>query len=101
MCRVPPQEDQRTRRRLRAMTVADKPTVPEVLPLVQSIYSRHSGGCCLHIVTDDGNVEDDHVAFCLKYAKEQGHPDCVTAAELLLRMTKTQRRKIYRSDRRS
>jgi hypothetical protein len=83
------------------MTVADKPTVPEVLPLVQAVYRRHSGGCCLHIVTDDGNVEDEHVTYCLEYAKEQAHPDCIAAAELLLRMSKTQRLKIYRLDRRS
>lgn len=34
----------------------DRPTVPDVLPLVRAIYERHCAGCCLHIVTDDGVI---------------------------------------------
>jgi hypothetical protein len=82
------------------MTVAEKPTVPEVLPLVQAVYDRHTAGCCLHILTDDGNVDDGDAAFCLEQAKQQGHADCLAAAELLVRMSKTQRLKVYRAERR-
>jgi hypothetical protein len=73
-----------------------RPTVPEALPLTRAIYRRSSVGCCLHIVLDDGNVETAHVASCLDYARENGHADCIAAAEALLRMTVTQRRKIIR-----
>jgi hypothetical protein len=75
----------------------DRPTVPDVLPLVRSIYTRHCAGCCLHILTDDCNVDDDSAAFCLETARERGHAECITAAEMLVQMTTTQRRKVYRN----
>ena len=74
-----------------------RPIVPEVLPLVRAIYAQHCAGCCLHILTDDGNVEDSDVAYCLQQARESKHADCIRAAELLMQMTHTQRRKIYRT----
>ncbi len=72
-----------------------RPTVPEVLPLVQAIYERHCAGCCLHILTDDGNVEQSSADFCLARAQEAGHADCLGAAEMLVQMSSTQRTKIY------
>lgn len=77
-----------------------KPTLPEVLPLIRAVYGREGGGggCCLHILTEDGNVENSHVHFCLERAREQNHADCIAAAEMLLKMTKTQRTKVYRSE---
>ncbi len=75
----------------------DRPTVPDVLPLVRQIYERHAAGCCLHIVTDDGNVEQDHVEFCVRQAQSEHHTDCLAAAEMLAAMTETQRRKVYKT----
>src|SRR5574342_921951 len=73
-----------------------KPTVPDVMPLVRALYAQPLGGagCCLHIVLDDCNVEDGCVQFCLEYAQKNGHPDCIALAELLMQMSKTQRRKL-------
>jgi hypothetical protein len=51
-------------------------------------------GCCLHIVLDDGNLEDAHVSHCLECAREKGHEDCIAAAQALLQMTRTQRGKV-------
>jgi hypothetical protein len=78
-----------------------KPTVPEVLPLVQALYARWDGGagCCMHILLDDTNVDDDSARFCLQRARETGHPDCLALGELLVRMSKTQRRKLARHKR--
>ncbi len=73
----------------------NKPTVPEVLPLVNAVYKRHCAGCCLHILTDDGNVSDGDAQFCLDQAHEKGHADCIVAAEALRQMSKTQRKAIY------
>ena len=75
----------------------NRPTVPDVLPLVRAIYERHFAGCCLHIVTDDGNVEQHHADFCVQYARERGHEDCLRAAEMLAAMTPTQRLRVYRA----
>lgn len=74
----------------------DRPTVLDVLPLVRAIYERHCAGCCLHIVTDDGNVEDHWMPFVIETAKERGHADCLRAASMLAQMTPTQRHRVYR-----
>lgn len=76
-----------------------KPTVPEVLPLVRAYYAKDGNGAggSLHIVLDDGNVEDSHVRFCLEFAREEGDEDGVRLAETLLQMSQTQRLKLYRA----
>lgn len=78
------------------MAGMDKPTVPEVAPLVRALYASPGGGvgCCLHIVLDDGNVDDKSVDFCLRTALMRGHPECERLALLLRRMSKTQRLKL-------
>ncbi len=74
----------------------DRPTIPEIRPLIEAVYDRSGAGCCLHLVTDDENVEDSYVQFCLDQAIERGHADCETAARALMRMSKTQRLKVWR-----
>lgn len=78
------------------MTTARKPTVPEVPPLVVAYYAKsgHGAGGNLHIVLDDENVDDGQVQFCLDLARRVGDADGVQLAELLLRMSKTQRLKL-------
>lgn len=73
-----------------------KPTVPEVLPSVRALYASPGGGagCCLHIVLDDTNVDDDCVDYCIYYATENGHEQCLALARVLRRMSKTQRLKL-------
>ncbi len=73
-----------------------KPTVPEVLPLVQALYASEHGACggCLHIVLDDTNIEDHHVQYCVDYARERHCQGCLALAETLLRMSQTQRKKL-------
>ena len=74
-----------------------KPTVPEVLPLVKQYYSRPMNGTGgnLHIVLEDGNVEDHDVEFCKKQCLERNDEEGIVIVELLLKMSKTQRKKIY------
>ncbi len=67
------------------------PTVPEVRPLVRALHARHSAGCCLHVVLDDGNIDDRSVRFCLDNAK---HVDCKELASILMDMSRTQRKKL-------
>lgn len=74
----------------------DKPTVPDVVPMVRA-YQRKDGnyvGGHLHIVLDDGNVDDHSVEYCLAAAREAGDTDGVALAETLLRMSRTQRLKL-------
>lgn len=74
----------------------DRPTVPEVLPMVREIYAMPGGGAghCLHVVLDDNNVGDDSVRYALEEAVRAQCSRCVQVATLLLQMTKTQRLKL-------
>ena len=72
----------------------NRPTVPEVLPEVQAFMRKNPAGCCLHVVLDDHNVEDDCVAHALECAVARGHPECEGLARRLLPMSRTQRAKL-------
>ena len=73
-----------------------KPTIPEVLPLITRFAKlpANSVGGCLHIVLDEGNVDESSVKSCLDYAIERNDSLAVEVAEILLRMSKTQRLKL-------
>ena len=77
-----------------------KPTVPEVLPLVVTYYSipGNSVGGIFHIVLDDGNVDDSDVEYCLNLAKKREDKESIKIGEILLRMSRAQRKKLYLSD---
>lgn len=66
----------------------NRPKVPDLVPLIAAVYANHGAGCCLHVVTDDGNWEC--AEFVLGYAREQGHPACIAAAEMMVQMTESQ-----------
>lgn len=74
-----------------------RPTVPEVLPLVRAYYAMPGNGVGgnLHIVLDDANVDDGSVHFCINAAREAGDTEGVKLGEVLLAMSKTQRRKLH------
>lgn len=74
----------------------DRPTIPEVLPLAQAYYAKPENcvGGNLHLVLEEGNVQDDHVRYCLERARGAGDEDGVMLAGMLLKMTKTQRPKL-------
>jgi len=76
---------------------ADRPTVPEVLPLVLA-YLRTPGnstGGNLHIILGDRNLEDGSIRWCCDRAAGAGDQDGVEVAEAMLAMTGTQRRQLY------
>lgn len=68
----------------------DRPKVPDLVPLIRAVYARENGGagCCLHVVTDDGNYGS--VEFAASYARENGHPECIAAALMMSMMTYSQ-----------
>ncbi len=68
-----------------------KPTVPEVLPLVNRIYESSGAGCCLHVVLDDGNLENESVMWSKNHAITQQHELCIRVGRLLRRMSVKQR----------
>jgi hypothetical protein len=82
------------------MSVQTKPTVPDVISLVQDYYAQplNGAGGSLHIVLDDGNVEDGSVDHCIEFAKESGDVDGERLGQLLRSMSATQRKRLYRCD---
>ena len=63
----------------------------DVAPLVDRLYKRHSAGCCLHVVLDDDNCEDDDVDFCIGKAKERGCWECYAIGLILRSMSEEDR----------
>jgi hypothetical protein len=82
--------------------MVDKPTIPQVLDKFVAYLSRPENSCggSLHIITDDDNVQDYHVQGCIEYAHQRGDAEGAELAEILLRMSKTQRLKIGSAARR-
>jgi hypothetical protein len=81
------------------MNHSDKPTIPDVKPLVIA-YLRRPHNCVggsLHIYFDDGNWHRDHIEGCREYAIERGDKDGIELCNILIRMSDTQRIKIYRN----
>ena len=72
-------------------------TIKDVIPLVAKVYDTHAAGCCLHLITDDGNLRDSDIAFCIQDAKDHNHPICLTAALAIAQLSRTQRNKLYKS----
>lgn len=70
--------------------------IPEVIEHFHRYFIGNPTWGSLHIVLDDGNINDGHVQFCINYAVEKGDEEGVVLGEILLRMSKTQRSKIPR-----
>ena len=73
-----------------------KPTIPEVIDQFRSYHATHEGWGSLHVVLEDGNYQRHHVSWCAGYATGQSDHEGAWLAEILLRMSITQRRKIAR-----
>lgn len=67
-----------------------RPKVPDLVPLIRAVYASPEGGagCCLHVVTDDGNW--NFIDFVLGEARLNEHPPCIAAAEMMAQMTESQ-----------
>lgn len=65
--------------------------IPVVEVLQRLIYEQHAAGCCMHITTDDGNIEDDHVRYCFDTAVRADHFHCASLAALLLTIPESMR----------
>ena len=59
--------------------------------LLESIYQRHAAGCCLHLVTDDHNFDDESVAHCFNVAVRTRHADCCALISLLSMFPESER----------
>jgi hypothetical protein len=74
----------------------DRPTVPEVAPLVRAYNAKPGNGAggSLHVVLDDGNIGDESIRFAIERAVVNGDEDGAALGRILLRMSKTGRKKV-------
>lgn len=82
-----------------------KPTVPEVRPLLRRYYAKpddavgsYAMGGSLHAVLDDGNIADRFVESSRDWSAERGDEEGRLLAEILLRMSRTQRHVLSRGN---
>ncbi len=75
-----------------------KPTLAQVSELARAYLAKHMTGGALHIVLEDGNVEDSHVAWCDGYAAGIGDEEGKRLAAALRPLTEQQRRALYLAD---
>lgn len=72
---------------------------------ISCLYGLDDGNCCtgglLHIVTDDGNLEDDHIKWCLNECNNHPEKEESEIGKLicneLLKLPMEQRRLVYES----
>lgn len=74
-------------------------TIPDVLPLVNAYVSKKGNqlGGNLAMVLSNDNILDSNIQFCLNQAEEKEDCEGVNLANLLLKLSKTQRLKICKN----
>lgn len=66
-------------------------TIPEVVERFALYHQRNAAWGSLHIVLDDNNIDDSSVEFCAGYAQDDKDTEGEELAEILLKMSKSQR----------
>jgi hypothetical protein len=76
----------------------NRPTAAIAKERVRSFLAMpgNENGGNLHVVLADQNETDGHIEACLERAKTEDDRPAVELAELLLSLTRTQRRKVCR-----
>ena len=63
----------------------DTPKVREAAALIATLYQHQGVGGHFHIVTDDWNVDDENVAFCVAEAAAHAGGDSSSPVDAYLR----------------
>jgi hypothetical protein len=78
--------------------ILDKPTIPEVFDRFYAYYEKNPVWGSLHVVLDDGNLEDSTIRWCIDRAEKGGYrppdPEGAELGRILLRMSRTQRSRL-------
>jgi hypothetical protein len=70
----------------------------EILERFRAYHAKESAWGWLHVVLDDGNVEDSSVEVCIECASEDGDQEALELGKILLQMSEAQRLKLYETD---
>ena len=69
-------------------------TVPEVLDLFANYYEKHKNWNELSLVLLKANYNNDCAKFCLDEALKKNNPETIELAQILVKLSPTQRKKI-------
>jgi hypothetical protein len=67
--------------------------VEDVVELIKELYKIEGAGGMLHIVVDDGNLEADHIQWCIDYCNQEENANrqdkelCLKIAHKMLQMS--------------
>lgn len=78
------------------LVIGSKPTIQQLIEAVKAYYSIHGNnvGGRLHIVLDDGNINNSDIKWCIDYASSKNDNEAVLLGKMLLGASLTQRRKL-------
>lgn len=83
------------------MTPADlqeeRPSVPQYADRFRAYHAKNATWGSLHVVLDDFNLNDANVRACIESARECADLEGEDLGHILLKMSKTQRKKIART----
>lgn len=73
-----------------------KPSILDVMPLVKAFRDKpgNNVGGVLYTVLNSGNIDDRHIIRAKEIATERKDSDALVIIELMMQMTKTQRKKL-------
>lgn len=63
--------------------------------LLHQYMDRELGGGNLHIVLEDGNLEDHHIEWCIQNALDEMDGDAAIIGNWLLKLTEEEREDVY------
>lgn len=75
--------------------------IEELSRLIGKLYETEGAGGALHIVVDDGNLDDDCIKSCIDYCNSEEEKDdpskelCLEIAHKMLKLTYEQRVLLY------
>ncbi len=71
-----------------------------VAGLIEHYWQKPENICGgrLHLVLDDGNIEDHHISSCMDYAQENSDADGVRICRLLKKLSVKQRKEVIEND---
>jgi hypothetical protein len=69
----------------------------EIVELIKAFYNEPNNGAGghLHLVTDDGNLEDDDIRFCIEQAGDNNDLLAMSIGYLLLSLPYKERERIW------
>lgn len=75
-----------------------KPNPIQINDLVRRYYRTHPAGGPLHIMLDDGNVEQGHIDFCRERAKEASDEPGQHLCDVMEMFTLAEREALFASN---